>query len=169
MRHVVSLLASLSLLGCGAHRSAEVKPAQTAAQHTAPTQLSAAAPQATASAEGRKLASEADRRVSEGDMAAALTLYRRAWELGVRQDAALYNAACAASLAGQTAEALTWLERAADAGFAHALHLQQDPDLAAVRAEAGFSQVVARVEANEAKLHTASAPALRDELLRMLA
>jgi hypothetical protein len=107
--------------------------------------------------------------VAEGDMATALTLYRRAWELGMRQDAALCNAACAASLAGQTAEALTWLERAAQAGFAHAVHLQQDADLAAVRAEAGFPRVVAQVEANEAKLYTASEPVLRDELLRMLA
>jgi hypothetical protein len=122
-----------------------------------------------AAAEGRKLAAEADRLVGEGDPIAALGLYRRAWELGVREEAALYNAACAASLAGQTLEALVWLGRTADAGFAHAAHLEADPDLAAARAEGGYAAVAARVAANEAKQLAATEPALRDELLARMA
>ncbi|MBF5045682.1 hypothetical protein FGE12_24965 [Aggregicoccus sp. 17bor-14] len=162
MRLVVSLLVSLSLVGC-AHGGREAAKAPAASLVAPPP--AALAPEA----EGRKLAGEADRRASVGDTTAALELYRRAWELGVREDAALYNAACAASLAGQTAEALTWLQRAADAGFAHAAHLQQDPDLAAARAEEGFAAVAARVAENEAKLTLASDPALRDALLQRMA
>jgi hypothetical protein len=163
MRHVVSLLAALFLMGC-AHGKAEQKAASPEAQ---PSVAPSAAQVAVA--EGRKLAAEADRLVGEGDPIAALGLYRRAWELGVREESALYNAACAASLAGQTLEALVWLGRAADAGFAHAAHLEGDPDLAAARAEGGYAAVAARVAANEAKQLAASEPALRDELLARMA
>jgi tetratricopeptide (TPR) repeat protein len=103
----------------------------------------------------------------DGKYAEALPLYQRAWDQGLRESGTLYNAACSASLAGKQAEALTWLERAAEAGFSAATHMQSDPDLAAVREDPGFARVAEKVAANEAKRSVAQKPELRDELLRM--
>jgi hypothetical protein len=133
--------------------------------HTSPP-ASASVPKPTA--EARKLAGEADALVMQGKPAEALPLYRRAWEQGVRKEGPLYNAACAAALAGERAEALTWLERAVDAGFANAQHLKTDEDLASLREDPAFARLVERTAANEAKRNAAQNPELRDELLRMM-
>jgi hypothetical protein len=153
-RLLVSLLTLSLLAGC-AHTAAP--------QSSAPA---ASAPKATA--EARKLAGEADALVMQGKPAEALPLYLRAWEQGVRKEGPLYNAACAAALAGGRAEALTWLERAVEAGFADAQHLRKDSDLESLREEPAFARLVERAAANEAKRNMAQNPGLRDELLRML-
>jgi hypothetical protein len=162
MRLLLTALVTLNLAACAhsqATASAEAAPAQS-------TQAAvAAAPAPTA--EARKLAADADQLAGADKPAEALPLYRKAWELGVRTQDMTYNAACAAALAGEKAEALTWLERAADAGFASTAQLQKDPDLTSVRAEPGFARIAEKVAANEAKLNAAQEPALRDELLKM--
>jgi Zn-dependent protease len=65
------------------------------------------------------------------DAAAALAerLHER---FGHPEDA--YNAACSHARAGRAAEALSWLERAVDAGYDDLAHLEADEDLASVRA-----------------------------------
>jgi hypothetical protein len=160
MNRLIVRLAALSLLSACAHS------APTGAPATAPTAAPAAVPAPTE--EARKLASQADALALSGKTAEALPLFRQAWEQGVRDMGILYDAACAASLEGQKAEALTWLERAADAGFAEVEHMKRDSDLAAVREEPGFARVVERVAANDAKRNVAQKPELRDELLRMM-
>ncbi|HEY0093685.1 MAG TPA: DUF6624 domain-containing protein [Archangium sp.] len=159
MNRLIVRLAALSLLSACAHST------PTAAPATAPT-ATAAVPAPTEEARG--LASQAVTLALSGKTAEALPLFRQAWEQGVRDMGILYDAACAASLEGQKAEALTWLERAADAGFAEVEHMKRDSDLAAVREEPGFARVVERVAANDAKRNVAQKPELRDELLRMV-
>jgi uncharacterized protein DUF6624/alpha/beta hydrolase family protein len=160
MNRLIVRLAALSLLSACAH---------TAAPSETPTPAAATAPAAAPAPtpEARALAMQADALLMSGKSAESLPLYQRAWEQGVRTEGMSYNAACAASLAGQKAEALTWLERAVDAGFAEAGHLKQDEDLASLREEPAFARIVEKAAANEAKLNAAQNPELRDELLRM--
>lgn len=158
MNRFIVRLAALSLLSACAHPPSSGTPATTA---TAP----AAAPAPTA--EARELARQADALARSGKTAEALPLYRQAWERGVRDAHTLYGAACVAALEGQKAEALTWLERSADAGFAMAEHMKKDTDLDSLRGEPAFARVAERVAANDAKLNAAQNPELRDELLRM--
>ena len=160
MNRLIVRLAVLSLLSACAHSASTEAPAK------APTTAPTAAPAPTE--EARKLASQAKVLALSGKTAEALPLFRQAWEQGVRDMGTLYDAACAAALEGQKAEALTWLERAADAGFAEVEHMKQDSDLASVREEPGFARVVERVAANDAKRNVAQKPELRDELLRMM-
>jgi hypothetical protein len=164
MNRLIVRLAALSLLSACAHTAAPTgTPAPAApAVATAP----AAAPKPTP--EAGALAMQADALLMSGKSAESLPLYQRAWEQGVRTERMSYNAACAASLAGQKAEALTWLERAVDAGFAEPGHLKQDEDLAPLRAEPAFARIAEKAAANEAKLLQAQNPQLRDELLRMM-
>ncbi|WPB79344.1 DUF6624 domain-containing protein [Archangium violaceum] len=160
MNHLIVRLAALSLLSACAHTAAPTeKPAPAAA--SAPATAPAPTPEA------RALAMQADALLTSGKSAESLPLYRQAWEQGVRTEGMSYNAACAAALAGEKAEALTWLERAADAGFAEPGHLRQDEDLASLREEPAFARIAEKAAANEAKLMEAQNPQLRDELLRM--
>ncbi|WP_309894118.1 DUF6624 domain-containing protein [Archangium sp.] len=163
MKRFIVGLATWSLLSACAHSASTAPQASaTASTPSAP----AAVPPPTA--EAVALAKQADALALSGKSAEALPLFRQAWEQGVRDMGILYDAACAASLVGEKAEALTWLERAADAGFAEAEHMKRDSDLASVREEPGFARVVERVAANDAKRNAAQKPELRDELLRMV-
>ena len=163
MNRLFVRLAALSLLaGCAHTASSEAPVAAPGA--SAPAPAAAAGP----SAEALRLARQADMLALSGKTAEALPLFRQAWEQGVRDQGILYDAACAAALEGQKAEALTWLERVAEAGFAESNHMKTDPDLASVREDPAFARILERVAANEAKLNVARKPELRDELLRML-
>ncbi|HEV3298889.1 MAG TPA: tetratricopeptide repeat protein [Planctomycetaceae bacterium] len=70
----------------------------------------------------------------------------KAWDesvkLGFQPTAALYNIACANSLAGHTDEAIASLQKALDAGFAQEASALTDPDLAPIRSDPRFKQVV---------------------------
>jgi len=161
MRILLAALVTLNLAAC-AHSAA------TASDTTPAPQAAAPAPVPQPTAEARKLAAQAEQLLTEGKPAEALPLYRQAWEQGLRDVGTAYNAACTASLAGEKAEAFTWLERAMDAGFSNPSHLAQDPDLAPLRAEPAFARIVEKATANDAKLNAAQDPALRDELLKMM-
>ncbi|WP_158623946.1 DUF6624 domain-containing protein [Corallococcus llansteffanensis] len=151
----MALLVSLNLAAC--------------AHSTAPsTPPAAPAPQLSAS-ERSALVTKAEQRIAANAPAEALPFYRQLWDAGERNPAMLYNAACAASLAGQKPEALQWLERAADAGLDDAEHLTQDTDLVSLRDEPAFTQVVAKVRATDEKKNAAKEPALRDEVLQRMA
>jgi len=157
MRILLAALVTLNLAAC-AHSAATASDTPPASQ--------APVPQPTA--ETRKLTAQAEQLLTQGKPAEALPLYRQAWEQGLRDVGTAYNAACTASLAGEKAEAFTWLERAMDAGFSNPSHLAQDPDLAPLRAEPAFARIVEKAAANDARLNAAQEPALRDELLRMM-
>lgn len=56
-----------------------------------------------------------------------------------------YNAACALARLGRSEEALVWLDRAVELGFADATFLDGDEDLASLRDHEGFLRIRARV------------------------
>lgn len=165
MRILLAALVTLNLAAC-AHSAATTS--DTPAPAAAPAQAAAPAPVPRPTAEPRQLAAQAEQLVTAGKPAEALPLYRQAWEQGLRDVGTAYNAACTAALAGEKAEAFTWLERATDAGFSNAQHLSRDPDLESLRADLAFARILEKVNANEAKLNAAQEPALRDELLKMV-
>ncbi|HZI15641.1 MAG TPA: DUF6624 domain-containing protein [Myxococcus sp.] len=161
MQRLIALLAGLSLAACS-HTPA---PADSSVPPAVPSTV--AARQQLSATERAALASKAEALTyDENKPAEALPLYRQLWDLGEHQPNILYNAACAASLAGQTEEGLQWLERAADAGWGNASHLAKDPDLAALRDAPGFARVAAKVQAIDDKKNAAREPALRDEILK---
>lgn len=56
-----------------------------------------------------------------------------------------YNVACAWAREGRTEDALAWLHRAIDAGFANLAELERDPNLADLRGTPGFDALRARL------------------------
>jgi beta-lactamase regulating signal transducer with metallopeptidase domain/tetratricopeptide (TPR) repeat protein len=67
---------------------------------------------------------------------------KRAYDEGHRQDVSAYNIACAYSLAGDTENALKWLETAIEAGFDDADHFAKDSDLDPLRGDARYQALV---------------------------
>lgn len=65
---------------------------------------------------------------------------------GKAEDA--YNTACSHARAGRPAEGLRWLGRAVDAGYVDLTHLEEDEDLATVRALAGYGPIRERISAS---------------------
>lgn len=60
-------------------------------------------------------------------------------------ETAHYNLACSLALAGQVDEAFATLERAIELGYADPDHLESDDDLAPLRADRRFAQIVAKL------------------------
>ncbi len=80
-----------------------------------------------------------------------------------------YSAACCFALAGQTDEALTAIENGVAAGEHDADQLQQDTDLASLRASPRFVAAVAKAKQRAVELNRAKLPALQRELKAMYA
>lgn len=97
---------------------------------------------------GLPLAREAREKLLAGEAAAALALYRQAYEKGLRRVDSAYNAACAASLSGEVDEAFVWLERSADQGWHDPAHLETDTDLDPLRDDPRFAAFRERFRAN---------------------
>ena len=87
----------------------------------------------------------ADGLMGEGKHAEALALYKQALDEGNTAKGTAYSAACAAALLGQKQEALRLLTLAAEHGFRDAKWMQQDEDLASLRAEPAFTALAQRM------------------------
>jgi predicted esterase len=109
------------------------------------------------------------RAYSEADWARAAEAGER-WALRDPEDStAAYNAACAQALNGRPEEALVWLRRAGEAGFAGTRSIDQDPDLESVRKLAAFEVAVKGIRANRASLFDEfKTEAERSEILTIL-
>ncbi len=62
--------------------------------------------------------------------------------------ACAYNMACAYSRLGKKAEAIASLRKAVSLGFSNTEHLRKDPDLANIRDEKAYKEIVAAIEKN---------------------
>jgi Flp pilus assembly protein TadD len=87
---------------------------------------------------------------SAGDLDRALELHKKAATFEKVRGTALYNAACVHALQGDADAAFAALDQAIAAGFHHAEHLEKDADLASLRSDARFAQMMAAAEAKHA-------------------
>ena len=85
-----------------------------------------------------------------GRNAEAIRSYETAFELGIppgpsTRGLAYYNLACAYARVGRLEDAMVAVTRAVDEGFSNRQRLESDPDLAAVRADPRFRELLARL------------------------
>ncbi|MBP8176637.1 MAG: tetratricopeptide repeat protein, partial [Xanthomonadales bacterium] len=81
-----------------------------------------------------------------GDTAAGVPLVEAALRLRPEPDfAVLYNAACFYAIGGESGRALDLLERAIDAGVGHPGWIEHDTDLATLREQSRFKELLARL------------------------
>jgi hypothetical protein len=88
---------------------------------------------------------ETGREVNDLGQAKAQAMRQR---LGQARTVARYNLACLQSLQGRPSEALAELREAVKGGFADVKALKRDPDLAKVRLDTGFSQILEAAASN---------------------
>lgn len=88
-----------------------------------------------------------------GDYEAAANAFDKEYLVSKDEDA-LYNKACARSLAGKKDEALKLVEQSINSGAVNADHLQEDPDLIALHDMPRFDQLVTLAE--DLELHDGS-------------
>jgi len=72
----------------------------------------------------------------------AAEAFEEAMELGHSPGASAYNVACCHALQGDAGRAITWLERAAEAGFDDPEDLVKDSDFDPIRSDSGFQRFV---------------------------
>ena len=77
----------------------------------------------------------------------SLAISESRWRRFAHPDAA-YNVACALVRLGRTEEALPWLERSAEAGFANFDSFEEDSDLDPLRELPGFPAISERIRTN---------------------
>jgi len=58
----------------------------------------------------------------------------------------IYNIACCEALAGNTSEALSYLQKSVNAGFTDAAHIENDSDLVSLRNEDGYKAILASLK-----------------------
>ena len=85
----------------------------------------------------------------------AAEAYRKAVELGYREDTAAYNAACSYALAGRKDDAFTWLNKAMELGFDIESYLRKDDDLDSLRKDPRFAELKKAARAARAEGKTA--------------
>ncbi len=81
----------------------------------------------------------------------ALAECREMTELMPRESGPHYNIACAYARLGKNAEAMTALGRATELGYNDPSHMREDDDLAALRPDAKFADLLAKARENERK------------------
>ncbi|WP_116105604.1 DUF6624 domain-containing protein [Lewinella sp. IMCC34191] len=79
----------------------------------------------------------------------------------------LYSAASAWTLAGDTSQALFYLQQAADRGYRHADHVRRDENLTTLQHTGAWSPIVAAIEANLAEHEKDYDHELQDRLERI--
>jgi tetratricopeptide (TPR) repeat protein len=84
----------------------------------------------------------------EGRYPEAIRSYEKAIEFDGSRMIAMYNLACLHSLTGDADRSLQWLGRAIDEGFRNAEQLVTDPDLANVRRDPRFEEMMIRAGAH---------------------
>ena len=85
------------------------------------------------SEEGNRLNAKAVAEYRDGDLEAALETIKRAHEAEPKDSRILYNLACFHALDGHKEEAVTWLDRAVEAGFHDPDKIAEDDDLDSLR------------------------------------
>jgi beta-lactamase regulating signal transducer with metallopeptidase domain/Flp pilus assembly protein TadD len=77
----------------------------------------------------------------DGEYLEAAESYRKAVELGYREETAAYNAACAYARAGRKDDAFLWLNKSIELGFDIERYLRRDDDLDSLRKDPRFAEL----------------------------
>ncbi len=104
----------------------------------------------------------------QGDTKQALALTKQAHDAAPNDSAVLYNLACFNALLGNKSEALTWLDKAVDAGFQAPGKIAEDSDLVSLRDDPRFQAILvkaAKAGAQQATEKTALVKRLVDRLM----
>lgn len=103
------------------------------------------------------LIKKADKSYQEKDYEKSVETFSQAFKLEQKSGNDLYNAACAAALAGNTEKGLLWLNLSLDHGFTNYDHLKKDSDLKSLYPTKGWKTLLVKVdqliEKREAKLN----------------
>lgn len=91
---------------------------------------------------GRVFFSLGSAQLYAGDYDASAKSFEKSAQLGHRPGASLYNQACAQARAGQKDRAFESLRKAMDAGFVDADHFRRDDDLASLRGDPRFRDLI---------------------------
>ena len=109
----------------------------------------------------RTLGSDASEALSNNDYDRGIALLKEQHELAPLNPSPLYNLACAYGLSGDTESALENLGRAVAAGWHDAEHTRSDSDLAALRDNSRFNDLLREMERSAAAWENRSNPAHR--------
>ncbi|MDH3747358.1 MAG: tetratricopeptide repeat protein [Gammaproteobacteria bacterium] len=90
--------------------------------------------------------------VAMGDVDRAKRWLHRALEIDPDDSVLLYNVACSLATMGEADAALDYLERAMDHGVINAPWMRNDSDLASLREDSRFVNILARLEKKEARV-----------------
>ena len=96
----------------------------------------------------RRLRQEMQQAFDREDWPAAIEIGLRVAEMQPLGGVAAYNLACAYARNGDTANALAWLEKAAEQGFSVTRLVASDSDLDSLRDDEAFDEIAARITAN---------------------
>lgn len=83
------------------------------------------------------------------DLLSAETAARSAVKLFPNDPNWNYNVACVCAIDGRPEEALTWLQKAIECGFSNLRQLKEDPDLAVLRQQPAYIEMLQRAEAQQ--------------------
>lgn len=89
-----------------------------------------------------RLSNRAEKSFRAGEYAMAEALLLQARDLDSSNSVVLYNLACAKALQGESARAMDWLEKATAAGYTDFIHMGLDPDLASLREQPRYLQLL---------------------------
>jgi hypothetical protein len=147
MRTVLGVFLFVLGAGCAHAPEKTERVEEPAAQQTA----SAPAPAPRMAADPQELSRKADAAYKELNFPACAEHFRQAAEAHTDEASradAFYGAACCASLAGDHAKAVGYLERAVQSGYVDVGYLQTDPELSPLHSLPGWKAVVAGAQAN---------------------
>ncbi|MDQ7779416.1 MAG: PHB depolymerase family esterase [Planctomycetota bacterium] len=81
-------------------------------------------------------------RIKAKEYEKAISSFEKAVALNALEPSAFYNIACCYSLLDKKKEAVEWLQTSVDKGWDDFDHMQQDADLANIRAEQGYQKIL---------------------------
>jgi len=96
--------------------------------------------------EANGLAEKGGEAYQQGDYKQALTYTKKAHDVAPTDSRIMYNLACFHAMVGDKNEALTWLEKAVDAGFYAPKHISRDTDLESIREEPQYKTALAKAK-----------------------
>jgi len=94
---------------------------------------------------------QGDTAYAQGKYAESAGLYAKAIAAGAKGASVFYNTACSFALAGSKDSAFYYLKQSIESGWNNVNHMQQDTDLATLRADPRWKACVEKAKSNQTK------------------